>query len=74
LLLPDEVLRLPEELARVDVLLVDPALDGVVPHPTTLMKLTARCGATAVDGLNEALLAKAAEARLLRTHQVRTPW
>jgi hypothetical protein len=31
----------------------------VVPHPTTLMKLTTRCGSAAVDGLNEALLAKA---------------
>ena len=40
-------------------------LDGAVPHPTTLMKLTTRCGATAVGGLNEALLAKAVEARLL---------
>jgi len=30
-------------------------LDGVVPHPTTLMKLTTRCGATAVGGLNEVL-------------------
>ena len=38
-------------------------LDGAVPHPTTLMKLTTRCGTTAVDGLNEALLAKAVEAR-----------
>ncbi|HXJ26957.1 MAG TPA: transposase, partial [Streptosporangiaceae bacterium] len=46
-------------------------LDGVVPHPTTLMKLTTRCGATAVDGLNEVLLAKASEARLLRTTRVR---
>jgi hypothetical protein len=26
------------------------------PHPTTLMKLTTRCGSVAVDGLNEALL------------------
>jgi hypothetical protein len=25
-------------------------LDGQVPHPTTLMKLTTRCGATAVNG------------------------
>src|SRR5229473_474026 len=114
--LPPEVLRLPEELARVDALLDDPAffapfapyfhpvlgrpstpvecylrlmflkfryrlgfeslcaevadsiswrrfcripLDGRVPHPTTLMKLTARCGSAAVDGLNEALLARA---------------
>jgi IS5 family transposase len=30
-----------------------------VQHPTTLMKLTTRCGAAAVDGCNEALLAKA---------------
>ena len=47
------------------------ALDGSVPHPTTLMKLTTRCGPTAVEGLNEALLAKAAEAKLLRTDRVR---
>ena len=35
------------------------------------MKLTTRCGSAAVDGLNEALLAKAAEAKLLRTNRVR---
>ena len=126
--LPPELLRLPDELARVDALLDDPAffapfvpffdprmgrpstpmetylrlmflkfryrlgyeslcrevadsitwrrfcripLDGSVPHPTTLMKLTTRCGSAAVDGLNEALLAKAAEAKLLRTNRVR---
>src|SRR4051812_25554495 len=126
--LPPEVLRLPEELARVDVLLDDPVffapfapffdprmgrpstpietylrlmflkfryrlgyeslcrevadsiswrrfcrirLDGQVPHPTTLMKLTTRCGPTAVDACNEALLAKAAEAKLLRTARLR---
>ena len=126
--LPDEVLRLPEELARVDALLDDPVffapfapffdprlgrpstpmevyvrlmflkfryrlgyetlcrevtdsitwrrfcripLDGQVPHPTTLMKLTTRCGTAAVDGCNEALLAKAAEAKLLRTTRLR---
>ena len=120
--LPEEVLRLPEELARVDALLDDPGffapfvpffdrrlgrpstpmetylrlmlvkfrhrfgyeslcrevadsitwrrfcripLDGRVPHPTTLMKLTTRCGTAAVDGLNETLLAKAEEAKLL---------
>jgi len=114
--LPPELLRLPEELARVDALLddevffgpfepfFDPRIgrpstpmevylrlmflkfryrmgyetlcrevsdsftwrrfcripfDGAVPHPTTLMKLTTRCGSTAVDGLNRALLAKA---------------
>ncbi len=128
-ILPEELRRLPEELARVDALLDDPvffapfvpffdprigrpstpmetylrlmflkfryrlgyeslcrevsatrspgggsagsALDGSVPHPTTLMKLTTRCGSAAVDGLNEALLAKAAEAKLLRTNRIR---
>jgi transposase, IS5 family len=127
-LLPEGLLVLPAELARVDVLLDDPVffmpfmpffdarmgrpstpmetylrlmflkvryrlgyetlcrevadsiiwrrfcripLDGSVPHPTTLMKLTTRCGSAAVDGLNEALLAKAAEAKLLRISRVR---
>jgi IS5 family transposase len=127
-LLPEEVLRLPAELARVDALLGDPVffapfvpffsltagrpstpmecylrmmflkfryrlgfesvcaevsdsitwrrfcripIDGRVPHPTTLMKLTSRCGSAAVDGLNEALMAKAAEAKLLRTSRLR---
>ena len=46
-------------------------IDGNVPHPTTLMKLTTRCGVAAVDGCNEALLAKAAEAKLLRTTRLR---
>src|ERR1700692_4196402 len=126
--LPPELLKLPDELARVDVLLDDPvffapfvpffdlrvgrpstpmetylrlmflkfryglgfeslcrevsdsitwrrfcriALDGAVPHPTTLMKLNTRCGSAAVQGLNEALLAKAAEAKVLRTNRVR---
>ena len=127
-ILPDELRRLPAELARVDGLLDDPVfftpfarffdprigrpstpmetylrlmflkfryglgfeslcrevsdsitwrqfcrigLDQPVPHPTTLMKLTTRCGSAAVDGLNEALLAKAAEAKLLRCSRVR---
>src|SRR5215211_5592148 len=122
-ILPDELRRLPQELARVDVLLADPVfftpyvsffdprigrpstpvetylrlmflkfryrlgfeslcrevsdsitwrqfcrvgIDQPMPHPTTLMKLTTRCGSAAVDGLNEALLANAAEAKLLR--------
>jgi transposase, IS5 family len=126
--LPAEVLRLPEDLARVDALLDDPVffapfapffhpvlgrpstpvecylrlmflkfrhrlgyeslcaevsdsiswrrfcripLDGSVPHPTTLMKLTTRCGEGAVAGLNEALWAKASAAKLLRTARVR---
>ena len=42
-----------------------------VPHPTTLMKITTRCGDDAVAGLNEALLAKAAAAKLLRTNRIR---
>src|SRR5258705_9530640 len=42
-----------------------------VPHPTTSMKITARCGDEAVAGLNEALLARAAAAKLLRTDRVR---
>ena len=42
-----------------------------VPHPTTLMKLTTRCGEEAVAGLNEALWAKAAGSKLLRTARVR---
>jgi IS5 family transposase len=46
-------------------------IDGRVPHPTTLMKLTTRCGSAAVDGLNEALLAKAAGQKLLRTSRLR---
>jgi IS5 family transposase len=33
--------------------------------------LTTRCGSAAVDGLNEALLAKAAQAKLLRTNRIR---
>src|SRR5499427_2032600 len=127
-LLPEEVLRLPAELARVDALLDDPAffapfaphfdpligrpstpvecylrlmflkfryrlgyeslcaevsdsitwrrfcripIDAKVPHPTTLMKLTSRCGEQAVAGLNEALWAKAAGQKLLRTARVR---
>src|SRR5438552_3027557 len=35
------------------------------------MKVATRCGSPAVDGLNEALLAKAAEAKLLRTTRLR---
>ncbi len=46
-------------------------LDGRVPHPTTLMKLTGRCGSAAVAGLNEALLAKAGGVKLLRTARLR---
>jgi transposase, IS5 family len=127
-ILPEELRRLPAELARIDTLLDDPVffapfvpffdprigrpstpmetylrlmflkfryrlgyeslcrevsdsitwrqfcrigIDQQVPHPTTLMKLTTRCGSTAVDGLNEALLAKAVEAKVVRTAKIR---
>lgn len=46
-------------------------LDTLVPHPTTLLKITARCGPAAIAKLNEALLAKAAEAKLVRLDRVR---
>jgi IS5 family transposase len=46
-------------------------LDAEVPHPTTLMKITSRCGETAVDALNEALLAKAHEQKVIRLDKVR---
>jgi len=42
-----------------------------VPHSTTLMKLTSRCGDEVVAALNEALLVKASAAKLLRTDRVR---
>lgn len=47
-------------------------LDGSVPHPTRLIKLTTRCGAAAVDGSTETLLTKTAEAKLLRTARLRS--
>ena len=46
-------------------------LGGAAPHPTTLMKITTRCGETAINDLNEALLAKAVEAKILKTNRVR---
>jgi IS5 family transposase len=46
-------------------------LGSSAPHPTTLMKITTRCGTDAVDGLNEALLAKAAAAKVLKTSRIR---
>jgi transposase, IS5 family len=42
-----------------------------VPHPTTLMKITSRCGDEAVAALNEALVVKAAAGKLLRTDRLR---
>ena len=46
-------------------------LGGRVPHPTTLVKLTRRVGEQTVEALNQALLARAAEHKLLRTHKLR---
>ena len=46
-------------------------LGTATPHPTTLMKITTRCGSCAVDGLNEALLAKAEAAKVLKTNRIR---
>jgi len=46
-------------------------LGSRVPHPTTLMKITSRCGTDAIDGLNEALLAKARDDKLVRLDRVR---
>ena len=42
-----------------------------VPHPTTLMKITNRCGPDTIDALNEMLLTKAAEAKVVRLDKVR---
>ncbi|CNG88916.1 transposase [Mycobacterium tuberculosis] len=42
-----------------------------VPHPTTLMKITSRCGDDPVAALNEALVIKAADAKLVRTDRIR---
>ncbi|MFF5232704.1 ISNCY family transposase [Dactylosporangium sp. NPDC000521] len=46
-------------------------IDGRLPHPTTLMKLTTRCGEEAIATLNDELLAKAVEARVVKTGKVR---
>ena len=47
------------------------SLGGRVPHPTTLMKITTKCGSVTVDALNEVLIAKAVEAKLVKTNRVR---
>jgi IS5 family transposase len=46
-------------------------IDAKVPHPTTLMKITTRCGEQAVEQLNDVLLAKAGEQKLVKTGKVR---
>jgi IS5 family transposase len=42
-----------------------------VPHPSTLGKLTARCGASVIGELNAALLAKAGAAKVVKVEKVR---
>ncbi len=46
-------------------------LAGRVPHPSTLMKITTRCGEAVIRDLNQTLVLKAGEARVLRLHKVR---
>lgn len=48
------------------------ALDGEVPHPTTLLKLTRRFGPAVVEELNQAVLKTAVERKLLRSRRLRT--
>jgi IS5 family transposase len=47
------------------------ALGERVPHPSTLEKITSRCGEQLICGLNERLLAKAADEKVLRLDKVR---
>jgi IS5 family transposase len=47
------------------------ALTDAVPHPSTLMKITTRCGDGAVEQLNEALLQKAMAAKVVKLDRVR---
>lgn len=42
-----------------------------VPHPSTLDKITTRCGPETIAQLNKALLAKAGAAKVVRTDKVR---
>jgi IS5 family transposase len=46
-------------------------LDGSVPAPSTLSKITTRCGEDVVLRLNEALLTRADAAKLVKTGKVR---
>jgi IS5 family transposase len=46
-------------------------LTDTVPHPSTLMKITTRCGAKVVAQLNDALLAKADGAKVVKLNKVR---
>jgi IS5 family transposase len=46
-------------------------LDEPVPHATTLIKLTKRCGPETIDELNTTLLRTAVERRVLRSRRLR---
>jgi transposase, IS5 family len=46
-------------------------LGGRVPHPTTLMKITTRCGEDTVQQLNDTLLAKAHGEHVVKLDKVR---
>jgi IS5 family transposase len=46
-------------------------LDDAVPAPSTLSKITTRCDESAVLGLNDALLARAGAAKLVKTGNAR---
>ena len=46
-------------------------ISDAVPHPTTLMKVTTRCGEQVVDQLNEALLRKAMAAHVVKLDRLR---
>jgi transposase, IS5 family len=46
-------------------------LGAAVPHPSTLEKPTSRCGAEAVEQLNEVLLKKAHDNKLIKLDKVR---
>ncbi len=46
-------------------------LEGGVPHPTTLMKLSRRFGTATLDDLNATLLDAAVEKRVLRSRRLR---
>ena len=46
-------------------------LGAPVPHPTTLMKITTRCGEATIDKLNETLLQKAVKEKVLKTDKLR---
>jgi IS5 family transposase len=46
-------------------------LGAPVPHPSTLMKITTRCGEATIERLNQTLLEKAATEKVLKTDKLR---